>query len=79
MQIPKTAEHCFSLDELPEVLTAKHIVGHLHISIQQAYNLMSMSEEAGGIPSFSMGKPIRVYKTDYVKWLEKRKPNHDQK
>jgi hypothetical protein len=74
MQAPRTAEHSFTLDELPEVITAKHISGHLHITTQQAYVMMKMKEEAGGILSFRIGKPIRAYKTDYIKWLERRKP-----
>lgn len=73
MQAPRTAENSFTLEELPEVLTAKHISGHLHITTQQVYVLMKLKPEAGGIPSFTIGKPIRAYKADYVNWLQSRK------
>lgn len=72
MQAPRTAENSFTLEELPENLTAKHIAGHLQITPRCAYNLMNQSKESGGIPSFKIGKPVRAKKEDYVAWFNNR-------
>ena len=40
---------------LPEVLTAKDIGEHLHVTVQQVYNLFRLSPAKGGIPSFAIG------------------------
>lgn len=65
----KTINERMALDEMPDVITAKHISSHLQITQRGAYNLMNLPKEAGGIPSFRIGKPIRVKKKDYVEWL----------
>lgn len=69
----RTIHESVSLDEMPDVITAKHIAGHAHITTQQAYVLMKTKKEAGGISSFRIGKPIRVYKIDYINWLNDRR------
>lgn len=70
----KTINESMSLDEMPDNITAKHIAGHLQITPRCAYDLMKLSKEAGGIPSFRIGKPIRSKKTDYIEWLNKQSP-----
>lgn len=70
----RTIYESMSLDEMPDVITAKHIAGHLQITSRGAYNLMNLSKEAGGIPSFRIGKPIRTKKKDYIEWLNKQAP-----
>lgn len=72
MKEPRTAKNSFTLEELPENVTAAHIAGHLQITPRGAYNLMNLSKEAGGIPSFHIGKPIRAKKSDYVIWYNNR-------
>lgn len=59
----------FSTDELPDVLTAKHISAHLHVSLRKAYELLQLSPEAGGIKSFSFDRSVRAWKKDYIFWL----------
>jgi hypothetical protein len=61
------------LEEFPDILTAKMISEHLHLTPQQIYNLFRLSPAAGGIPSFSIGKSRRARKSEYVKWLDGRK------
>lgn len=61
-----------TIDELPEVLTAKHIAEHLHISKARVYELLRLSPSAGGIPSFKFGKSCRATKEKYLKWIKSR-------
>jgi DNA-binding XRE family transcriptional regulator len=57
------------MDAMPDILTAKMIAEHLHLSVEQVYNLFKLSPVAGGIPSFSIGRSKRARKSEYVKWL----------
>lgn len=63
-----------SLAEMPEVLTAKHISAHLHVTPKHIYDLFDLDPEAGGIPSFRLfaKRGRRAYKSDYANWLEKK-------
>jgi len=61
------------LDNLPHILTAQDIASHLRIGRKRVYELMQTSPKHGGIPSFSVGKSVRVEKRDFVKWIETRK------
>lgn len=61
------------LDDLPHILTAQDIADHLRIGRKRVYELMHISPKHGGIPSFSIGKSVRVEKRDFVKWVEMRK------
>lgn len=61
-----------TIDELPEILTARHISEHLHLSVEQVYNLFRRSPKTGGIPSFAIGKSKRAKKGDYLKWLDSK-------
>ncbi|MDF2535837.1 MAG: hypothetical protein K0R18_1996 [Bacillales bacterium] len=54
--------------DMPEVLTAEHIAGHLDCSIQKIYDLCKLSEKVGGLKSFRFGKLIRVSKEDFISW-----------
>lgn len=60
------------IDEFPDVLTARMISEHLHLTVQQVYNLFRLSPAAGGIPSFSIGRSKRARKVDYIKWFNER-------
>lgn len=62
-----------SLDEFPEILTAKHIAYYLSLTPKTIYELFKLNPQAGGIPSFNIGGSKRVDKRDFVKWLEDRK------
>lgn len=62
-----------SLDEFPEILTAKHIAAYLSLTPKTIYELFKINPRAGGIPSFDIGGSKRVDKRDFVKWLEDRK------
>lgn len=61
-----------TMEELPEILTAKHISGHLHLSLRRVYELLQISPTVGGIKSFDIGRSKRVVKDDYLKWLTKK-------
>ncbi|PFO04671.1 DNA-binding protein [Bacillus sp. AFS076308] len=58
---------------LPNILTAQHIANYLGISRRRVYELMQMSEEAGGIRCFTIGLSKRVDKDDFLQWIEMKK------
>jgi excisionase family DNA binding protein len=57
----------------PNILTAQHIANYLGISRRRVYELLQMSEEAGGIRCFQIGQSKRVDKEDFLQWIEQRK------
>ncbi|UCZ53716.1 helix-turn-helix domain-containing protein [Bacillus shivajii] len=61
------------MDELPEILTAKHIAEYLGISRRRVYELFQLKPKHGGIPNFDIGFSKRVYKEDLKNWIENRK------
>jgi hypothetical protein len=64
-----TATNTITLEELPDVLTARHVSEFLGISKRRAYELFQLSINAGGIKSMSFGKSKRIYKSDFLEWL----------
>lgn len=58
---------------LPNILTAKHIASYLGISRRRVYELLQMSEEVGGIRNFQIGLSKRVDKEDFLRWIEQKK------
>ncbi|MDQ0880963.1 helix-turn-helix domain-containing protein [Peribacillus sp. V2I11] len=58
---------------LPSILTAQHIADYLGISRRRVYELMQMSEKAGGIRSFNIGTSKRVDREDFLRWIEMKK------
>jgi len=61
------------MDELPEILTAKHISTYLGISLRVVYELFQKVQKYGGIPNFDIGASKRVEKKDFILWIEARK------
>lgn len=43
-------------DDLPDILTPQLIADFLHISRKRVYEMMDLSPEHGGIPSFRVGR-----------------------
>lgn len=62
-----------TIEELPDILTAKIIAGMLDLSKRRIYELMDISAEAGGIPKLQIGRSKRVMKVDFIEWLESKK------
>ncbi|MDR3587505.1 MAG: helix-turn-helix domain-containing protein [Desulfosporosinus sp.] len=62
-----------SINDLPEILTAKHISSYLGISLRVVYALFQKVPTHGGIPNFDIGASKRVEKKDFIKWIEARK------
>jgi hypothetical protein len=60
-------------DSLPDTLTAQHISDFLQISRRRVYELFQLHKEQGGIPNFEIGISKRVDKSDFRKWLSKKK------
>lgn len=58
---------------LPNILTAQHIADYLGISRRRVYELLQISEEAGGIRCFQIGLSKRVDKMDFLQWIEQKK------
>ena len=62
------------MNDLPYILTPQDIADFLHISRKRVYELLDLSPEYGGIPSFRVGpRGRRVEKPDFIQWLAKRK------
>jgi hypothetical protein len=61
------------MDELPEILTAKHIATYLGLSLRRVYELFRINQKSGGIPSFDIGNSKRVEKKDFILWIDARK------
>jgi len=67
----ETLQH-ITLEELPDILTAKHISAYLSLSKHRVYELLRINPSAGGIPSFNIGKSVRTKRNDFLNWLEKQ-------
>ena len=61
------------MNELPEILTAKHIATYLGLSRRRVYELFQTVPKHGGIPNFAIGASKRVEKKDFLAWIEARK------
>jgi len=61
-----------TFEELPDILTARHIAEYLSLSKQRVYELLRISDEIGGIPSFNICRSVRVEKNKFILWLEKQ-------
>jgi excisionase family DNA binding protein len=61
------------LDQLPDILTAKHIAEYLSLSRKRVYELFQIIPTAGGIPNFDIGASKRVDKQEFIKWIDDRK------
>jgi len=61
------------MDNLPEILTAKHIAMYLGLSLRRVYELFQTNQKSGGIPNFNIGNSKRVEKKDFILWIEERK------
>ena len=65
-------------EELPDQLSAQHIADYLGKSRRWVYEMMKISPEVGGIPSYTLpsivgtGKCLhkRVSKIDFGEWLQ---------
>lgn len=65
-----------SEQNLPQILTAQQIAKYLGVSRRRVYELMQISEEAGGIRCFQIGMSKRVDKDDFFEWIEKKKDKY---
>lgn len=61
------------MNELPNILTAQDIADYLRIGRKRVYELMDLSPEHGGIPTFNVGRSRRVERKDFERWIEARK------
>lgn len=61
------------MNDLPEILTAKHIAAYLGLSLRRVYELFQTNQKSGGIPNFDIGSSKRVEKKDFILWIEARK------
>lgn len=63
----------YTLETLPEILTAQHIATYLTISRRRVYELFQIKPDFGGIPNFNIGNSKRVVKEDFRAWIQSRK------
>ncbi len=66
------------MNDLPEILTAKHIATYLGLSPRRVYELFQTNQKSGGIPNFNIGSSKRVEKKDFILWIEERKKEKAQ-
>jgi len=66
------------VNDLPEILTAKHIATYLGLSPRRVYELFQTNQKSGGIPNFNIGSSKRVEKKDFILWIEERKKEKAQ-
>lgn len=59
-----------ALDALPEVLTPQDIAAFLRVNVRRVYDNLHLTPQAGGIPSFKIGKQMRIQKSDFVNWMD---------
>ncbi|TEB13416.1 DNA-binding protein [Pelotomaculum propionicicum] len=69
----------YTLETLPEIITAQHISDFLIVSRRRVYELFQRKPEDGGIPNFEIGLTKRVQKQDFVNWIAARKQEKEQK
>lgn len=69
----------YTIETLPEILTAQHISDFLIISRRRVYELFQIKPAAGGIPNFEIGLSKRVDKQDFLRWIKARKQEKEQK
>ena len=50
------------MNDLPEILTAKHIATYLGLSLRRVYELFQTNQKSGGIRNFDIGNSKRVGK-----------------
>lgn len=62
-----------ALDDLPDIITADILANFLHLSKRRVYELMDINPEYGGIPKVQIGRSKRVFKPDFIKWLDQRR------
>ncbi|MDF2636103.1 MAG: hypothetical protein K0R78_2977 [Pelosinus sp.] len=72
-QSSNTMESGMVINNLPEILTAKHISDYLNISRRRVYELFQLNPKFGGIPCFSIGTSKRVDKKDSFNGLNQEK------
>ena len=62
-------------EELPDILTAKHMATYLAISRRRVYELMQIKSEFGGLKEKTVviGMTKRVAKVDFLDWIEQMK------
>lgn len=63
----------FTLESLPEILTAQDIADYLKISRGSVYELFKAKPECGGIPNIAIGISKRVEKADFIRWMQNKK------
>jgi len=61
------------VDNLPHILTAQEIADFLRIGRKRVYELLDLSPDHGGIPSFNVGRSRRVEREEFRRWLDRRK------
>lgn len=63
----------YTMDTLPEIMTAQHIATYMGISRARVYELLKLRPVAGGIPCINIGATKRVCKDDFVEWLDSKR------
>lgn len=69
----------YTMESLPEILTAQHISDYLGICRRRVYELFQLSPAEGGIPNFDIGLSRRVEKQDFINWIQARKQEKEQR
>lgn len=62
-----------TLDELPDILSPQLFADYVGINRGRVYAYCSISPEAGGIESFTIGNSRKIEKVNLLKWIENQK------
>lgn len=59
-----------SMQDMPDIISAKHVAVYLQISRRRVYELLTLQPNYGGIPNFRIGSSRRICKKRFLEWLQ---------
>lgn len=60
----------FTMEELPDIMAPQQAADFAGISRGRIYSYCQLSVEAGGLPSFTLGKSRKIEKKALIAWLK---------
>jgi excisionase family DNA binding protein len=73
----KPRNKILALEELPDIMSPKHVADFLGISRGRVYEICQVNIDAGGLQSFTIGKSRKITKDDLIQWIELKKMRGD--
>lgn len=66
-------EKIHMLDNLPDIMSPQQVADYVGINRGRVYLFCSISPEAGGIKSFTVGNSRKIEKKALLAWIEAQK------